>query len=315
MARYAKVHRSIWLDARFRSLTERGKLVFLFLLTHPGMTMLGAMRATIPGLAAELEMPIKAFQEAFRETLSRGIAKYDLNSSLLWFPNFLKYNKPESPNVVRAWPDAFELIPECSLKGHIFEQLEAFTEGLSEGFRQAFKEVFLKPSGSLTEALRESVTVAGTGAVTEAVTEEKTIVESSASDQLPGLPLRMADSLEDLLVQGFAYFLEQTGHHADQYQLDEKRRAMGLAGFREVVKFVRGRDPNVDPLPLATTLFRLAVDRLVKSKFHSGENAEGKRYWEWHHLFKAKEFKSPTKLIGYWLNDNNFREQTGRRSA
>ena len=74
-------------------------------------------------------------------------------------------------------------------------------------------------------------------------------------------------------------------------------------------------DPDVNPYVAAGDLFRLAVDRLVNSKFHSGENPDGKRYWEWHHLFKAKEYKSPTKLRGYWLNDNNFRSQSARRSA
>jgi hypothetical protein len=306
MARYAKIDRRIWNDARFRTLSERGKLVFLFLLTHPNSTMLGAMRASVPGLAAELEMSTKAFQDAFGEALSRGIAKHDLGASFIWLPNFLKYNRPESPNVVRSWPDAFDLIPECALKRDLFEQLKAFVEGLSDGFKEAFAEAFPKDYG-------ESVTV--TEAVTVTVTEEKPFVESFASDHLPGMVVCKVDPLEDLLADGFRYFLEQTGHHADQYELDDKRRAMGLAGFRDLVKFVRGRDPNADPFPPVANLFRLAVDRLVNSKFHSGENPDGKRYWEWHHLFKAKEYKSPTKLRGYWLNDNNFRSQGVRRSA
>jgi hypothetical protein len=309
MARYAKVDRRIWNDERFRSLSERGKLVFLFLLTHPAMTMLGAMRATLPGLAAELELPTKAFQEAFGEALSKAIVKHDLGASFIWLPNFLKYNKPESPNVVRSWPDAFDLIPECGLKCELYEQLKGFIKGLSEGFREAFAEAF--PKGYAND-YAESVT----GTVAEAVTEEKTILESFASDHLPGMnPICKIDPLEGLLADGFSYFLEQTRHHADQYELDDKRRAMGLAGFRDLVKFVRGRDPNADPFPPAAHLFRLAVDRLVNSKFHSGENPDGKRYWEWHHLFKAKEYKSPTKLRGYWLNDNNFRGQIVRRSA
>ncbi len=37
-----------------------------------------------------------------------------------------------------------------------------------------------------------------------------------------------------------------------------KRRDMGLAGFRDLVKFVRGRDPNVNPYVAAGDLFRLA---------------------------------------------------------
>jgi hypothetical protein len=144
MARYAKVDRRIWNDARFRSLSERGKLVFLFVLTHPTLTMLGAMRASEAGLAAELEMAPEGFREAFTEALSKGLAKHDARASFLWLPNFLKYNKPESPNVVKAWPDAFDLIPECELKCQLFEQLKAFAEGLTSGFREAFRKPSLK---------------------------------------------------------------------------------------------------------------------------------------------------------------------------
>ena len=44
--RYVKVYTSIWLDRRFRELSPDGKLAFLHLLTCPGMTALGAMKAS-----------------------------------------------------------------------------------------------------------------------------------------------------------------------------------------------------------------------------------------------------------------------------
>lgn len=47
MARYRKIDSRIWNDAKFRELSDNGKLVFLMLLTHPSMTSLGAMRATV----------------------------------------------------------------------------------------------------------------------------------------------------------------------------------------------------------------------------------------------------------------------------
>jgi hypothetical protein len=73
LGRYRKVDPKIWNDAKFRALTERGKLVFLFLLTHPHMTMVGAMRATLPGLAAEIDIEAKAFGEAFGEAFRKAM--------------------------------------------------------------------------------------------------------------------------------------------------------------------------------------------------------------------------------------------------
>jgi hypothetical protein len=145
MARYRKIDTRIWNDAKFNALSERAKLAFFYALTHPNLTMLGAMRATVPGLAAELGMPPGAFAEAFREALAKGMAKHDEKSSFFWLPNFLRYNKPESPNVVKSWPDAFDLLPECAMKSEMFEQLKAFTEGMTKGFNEAFAEAFPKP--------------------------------------------------------------------------------------------------------------------------------------------------------------------------
>jgi hypothetical protein len=54
MSQYRKVDTRIWNDAQFCGLSDDGKLVFLLLLTHPNMTSLGAMRATLAGLAEEI---------------------------------------------------------------------------------------------------------------------------------------------------------------------------------------------------------------------------------------------------------------------
>jgi hypothetical protein len=144
MGRYRKIDMRIQNDAKFRSLSERAKLVFFLTLSHPNMTMIGAMRATIPGLSAEWSMPEESLREAFQEVFSKGMVKADESACFVWLPNFLKYNRPESPNVVKSWPEAFDLLPECSMKGELFQSLKQFAVGLSEGFTKAFMEAFAK---------------------------------------------------------------------------------------------------------------------------------------------------------------------------
>ena len=287
MARYAKVHRSIWFDARFRSLTERGKLAFLFLLTHPSMTMLGAMRATIPGLAAELEMPMKAFQEAFGEALAKGIVKYDLGASLLWFPNFLKYNRPESPNVVRSWPDAFELIPECGLKCELFEQLKGFIKGLSEGFQEAFREGF-----------PESVAVAVTGTVikntsqaaladdsqpgslfkesepaTNGSGDPLVLVTTSNSKTLSARPAR-DQARDEAAKRVFDYYVEKCERSPAMYTYTETRKKLLIKRLDEARRKTHG------DLAKAEALLKLSVDGIAADDWAMGRdrNTKGKTY-------------------------------------
>ena len=144
MAKFRKIDPRIWNDAKFRDLSDRGKLVFLMLLTHPHMTSIGAMRGTVEGLASELCWPAKAFREAFREALAKGIAKHDERAALIWLPNFLKYNAPESPNVVKAWIGALDLLPECDLKLQAIQRSKDSAKALPEAFGKAFEEAFGK---------------------------------------------------------------------------------------------------------------------------------------------------------------------------
>lgn len=117
MSRYRKVDPRIWNDKKFRALSDNGKLAFFFLLTHPHMTALGAMRATIPGLAAEIGWNTDAMSDAITHAISLGMVEASQEASYIALPGFLKYNEPEGPNsVIKAWPAALDLIPECREK-------------------------------------------------------------------------------------------------------------------------------------------------------------------------------------------------------
>lgn len=144
MARYRKIDPRIWNDEKFRGMSDNGKLAFLFLLTHPHMTALGAMRATVAGLAEELGWDTESFREAFAEGLRKGMTEHDPKACLISLPNFIRYNSPESPNVVKAWVSALDLLPECLLKNRTITRAKAFAEALPEAFAKALPEAFAK---------------------------------------------------------------------------------------------------------------------------------------------------------------------------
>lgn len=144
MARYRKVDTRIWNDEKFREFSDDGKLAFLFVLTHPNLTSLGAMRATIAGLASEIGWKERKFRASIAAAQKRGMAEFDEAASLAWLPNFLRYNAPESPNVVRSWEGALDLLPECDLKRRLVVRVLEYVESLGEGFREALPEAFRK---------------------------------------------------------------------------------------------------------------------------------------------------------------------------
>ncbi len=135
----------MWGDAKFRSLSMTAKLMWIYLLTGPEVTSLpGAIIGGEAHFAEALGLELKAFREAFLEASRKGMAKADWSARLVLLPNAKKYNRPESPNVVKSWRDHYDCLPECKLKVEAYQALKDLVEGLGEAFRKAFAEAFAK---------------------------------------------------------------------------------------------------------------------------------------------------------------------------
>ena len=150
MPRYRKIEVKVWTDAKFRSLSPIppcGQGLWLYLLTGPDTCNIpGCYRATEAGLASSLNWPLKAFREAFREIAELGMVEADWKNHVVSVANAIKYNPPQSPNVVKSWSAAWDCIPECELKLIVWQRLKAFLEGLDEAFLKAFAKACRKPS-------------------------------------------------------------------------------------------------------------------------------------------------------------------------
>ena len=123
-----------------------GQGLWFFLLTGPHTGPIpGLFRAGRAAMAEELGWPLEAFDEAFQEVSQQGMAKADFVARLVWLPNAIKHNKPESPNVVKSWSTEFDLLPECPLKLEALEALKTFICALGPGFSGAFMGTFEAP--------------------------------------------------------------------------------------------------------------------------------------------------------------------------
>jgi hypothetical protein len=154
-ARYRKVMTSIWSDRKFRVLDDDAKLVFVHLLTHPHQTSLGAMRASPAGLAAELRWSPERYQDALNQCVSAGMVGLNTEACLVYVPNFLRHNPPESPNVVRSWATLVSELPECAELASIREHAGQICRAKGETFLKAFRETLGKASERLPKGLRE----------------------------------------------------------------------------------------------------------------------------------------------------------------
>jgi uncharacterized phage protein (TIGR02220 family) len=154
-SRYRKIEVRMWGDEKFRKLSAIppcGQGLWLFLLTGPHTGPIpGLFRSGRAAMAEELDWSTEDFDKAFAEAFEQDMVKADWKAKVVWIPNALKCNKPESPNVVTSWSAEWDLIPECDLKWEAFDSLRAALHDLGEGFGKAFDKAFRKPSGKTSD--------------------------------------------------------------------------------------------------------------------------------------------------------------------
>jgi len=197
MSRYRKVDTRLWVDAKFRGLSEQAKILWLYFLTGPDTTILPGVLIGGPAHFSEvLGWPSELFAKRFKELFIRGMAKDCFESRLVWLPNAIKYNAPPNPNVVVAWAKAWDEVPECDLKHEIFCEYKPFVEGLGEGFAKRFGEWFAEPSRNrmpIQDQDQDQDQDSGTGTGTGTGTDKRDARESEGGDAVE-LPLAPAQS-------------------------------------------------------------------------------------------------------------------------
>lgn len=155
---YRKIDTRIWNDSKFRALDDNAKLAFLFVLTHPHMTIVGVLRATVEGLAAERGWTKRKMLHAISACCDQGLLTFDKNAAFIGAPRFPQYNLPRNPNVAMAWGKCTEALPECTLLWDWIRRLEAITRDLGEEYAKGFARGLTKGFGeSLPKEFRESL--------------------------------------------------------------------------------------------------------------------------------------------------------------
>ena len=148
MARYRKIDIHTWGDENFKSLSPIppcGQGLWFFLLTGPFTGPIpGLFNAGRAAMAEALGWSLEAFDIAFQEVFTKGMVKADWKARLVWLPNAIKYNNPESPNVITSWGKELDTLPECRLLHEALNTIRETICKMDGGFIVAFDKAFGK---------------------------------------------------------------------------------------------------------------------------------------------------------------------------
>ncbi len=143
--RYRKVTLRMWNDERFMELTPpkpSGQVLWFWLLTGPCSTPVpGVVDVTLGEISDRLQWPPAATKRCWGEIASRHMATADWSRSLVWLPNALKHNLPESPNVAKSWRRYLnEHVAECALRTSVEQVIKQRLQAMGPSFVEAFDE-------------------------------------------------------------------------------------------------------------------------------------------------------------------------------
>lgn len=123
--RYRKVSTRVFVDVRFRALSEDGQFLWLCLLCAPQTTNIGALPVFPEALAAQLGKPPERVRAALDEIAAAGMAEVDLTAGLIVLPSWFKHNAPGSLNAMIGMMRQFEELPDSPLVLAQFERFAA----------------------------------------------------------------------------------------------------------------------------------------------------------------------------------------------
>jgi hypothetical protein len=93
--------------------------------------------------------------------MALGMVEVDEATAFLAFPNFLRFNEPQSANAAKAWVPALDLTPECAGKRRLVARCRQYLEGRSDDFRKAVGDAVLH---AFAEAFPDAMPYPGAGA-------------------------------------------------------------------------------------------------------------------------------------------------------
>jgi uncharacterized phage protein (TIGR02220 family) len=150
MTLYRRVSPRLWGDEKFRLLSApapSAQWLWIFLICGPHTGRIpGLFHAGEAALAEALGWPLRTFRKHFSEIEALGMARADWTARLVFLPNAVKHNPPQSVNVVKGWRAEFDELPDCPLKRAAVAEFRAFlstfTLASHEGSRDAFLQAF-----------------------------------------------------------------------------------------------------------------------------------------------------------------------------
>ena len=165
-SRYSKVFVKIWHSKDFRTLSEEGKMLFLYLLTSPHRNMGGFYYLPLPYLCFDVGLDEERVSKAFEELTDKDMALYDYNAQVVLIKKWFCYNPIENENQAKGLNKQLAEVPKSTLFKPFVNCVNEYCKYI-ESILKGFDIPFENPSETLPKPFAKPGTGTGTGTGTE----------------------------------------------------------------------------------------------------------------------------------------------------
>jgi hypothetical protein len=137
--RFRRIYSVELVEGPFRSLNDGERVVWLYCKAGLQSTSLGVYRLSSAVAAEDLvNLTAEEFDRRFYAVCQACGWHFDESVRVLWIPEWLVDNPPQSPNVVTSWRKLLNAVPDCAIKGAAVDEIHRYLKDLPESFRKAF---------------------------------------------------------------------------------------------------------------------------------------------------------------------------------
>jgi hypothetical protein len=224
---YTKVEDVFWRDEKLRLADEDLKWAMVYLLTSPHRNIIGFYYLPHAYACVDLNWDLKRWTKALSGLIKLARIKYDEGSNVVLMMNYLKYNKLENPNQVKAAIEKLDSLPGNSC----LADFEVVLLKYYKPFMQPLVE-------RLRERLGQPVTVTGevTGAGTGA--EE----EIPDADPMEAIPYKEIQALWNRVCFSFPKVVSLSKKRKDKLKA-RYRRQPRIARLYHFIRPIRSGRP------------------------------------------------------------------------
>ena len=163
LSRFSKIYVKIWYSNDFRSLSEDGKLIFLYLLTSPHRNMGGYYPIPIAYLCYDLNLDEDKVRNALDEVNDRQMVIYDYDTQMVLILKWFLYNPIENENQAKGLNKQLAELPHSKLLETFIECVDRYCNKYKEVILRGLVKPFSNPFQTLSEPYAKPGAGAGAG--------------------------------------------------------------------------------------------------------------------------------------------------------